>query len=88
MDVRTCTESDKFQVSSCGMIWRVKNQSLYRLSPYKNRGVLYVDLYMDGGQKRLAELVLKAFGIDGKGHIEYIDGNKSNCDISNLKWKE
>jgi len=86
LDVRTYRS--KFQVSSCGLIWRVKKGQLYRIQPYDNRGVLYVDLYMDGGQKRLGEIMLESFGFKGTGRIVYLDGEKKNCNIDNLKWSK
>lgn len=85
--VRECHLTSKIQLSECGMVWRVKRGQLNRLMPYDNKGTLYIDLYTDGGQKRLAELMLKAFDRQGEGRIEYRDDNPKNCSIRNLKWK-
>lgn len=75
------------QISTCGLVWRIKRGDLYRIQPYNNKGVLYVDLYNNGGQKRLAELVLTTFNKPGNGWIDYLDGDKSNCRLNNLKWR-
>ena len=86
MDIRSSYTSEAIQVSSCGKIWRVKDGNLFRLSPYELRGILWVDLYNDGGQKRLAEIILRTFGEHGRGVIKYIDKDHKNCNITNLKW--
>lgn len=85
--VKPCHLTHKVQISECGMVWRIKRGQLHRIKPYSNRGVLYVDLYTDGGQKRLAELVLCAFGVDVRKlrTISYKDGNKLNCNLKNLE---
>ncbi len=88
MKVKPYDEEGKIQVSECGLIWRKKRGQLYRLKPYDNRGVLYVDLWKDGGQKRLAEVILSAFGVDIRGKriiVKYKDGNPENCSLKNLE---
>ena len=86
-DLRVANYDNEIQVSECGMVWRVKNGSLHRINPYWNKGILYVDLFRNGGQKRTAEVVLKAFGVEGSGWIIYKDGDKENCALKNLEWK-
>lgn len=86
-DVKNWNTSGTIQVSALGAVWRIKKGGLYRLQPYNNKGVLYVDLFKDGGQRRVAELVLKSFGIEGHGWIVYKDGDRMNCSLDNLEWK-
>ena len=88
MDIRPCHLTDKIQLSSCGLVWRVKKGGLYRLKPYDNKGILYIDLYEDGGQKRLGELMLRAFDVKGEGRVLYRDENPHNCKLENLSWSK
>lgn len=84
MDIVDSYFSDKVQVSSCGMVWRVKKGELHRITPYETRGIFYVSL--ECSQKRLAEIVLRSFGVHGQGVISYLDEDPKNCKLTNLKW--
>lgn len=87
-DIKVKNLDPEIQVSDCGLVWRVKRGQLNRIKPYWNKGILYVDLFRNGGQKRLAEVVLTTFGVEGSGWIEYRDGNKENCTLKNIEWRK
>jgi len=75
-----------YQVSKCGLVWNASDGKLKRLNPYHQGNVLYVDMWDHGGKKRVAELILEAFGKYGAGRIVYSDGNAENCNLDNLSW--
>ena len=89
LDIKRSHVSQKIFVSSCGMVFRRKGGNMNRIQAYNNKGFLYVDLYKDGGQRRVSELVLKAFKPDAEWgvSIRYKDDNKKNCFIDNLEWR-
>lgn len=74
-----------YQVSSCGMVWKLEDGELFRQKTYL-QGTLYVDMWHFGGKLKVAHLVMRAFGIYGGGKILYKDDNPENCNKENLSW--
>ena len=87
-DLKIRNWNENIQVSEDGMIWRIKAGSLNRIQPYLNRGILYVDLFKDGGQLRFGEVMLRSFGNLGSGRITYGDGDPKNCKLTNIRWSK
>lgn len=79
-------EGTPYQISSCGMVWKVENEELIRQKTYLGGKTLYVNMWHFGGKLKVAELVLKAFQVYGGGRVVYKDGNYENCSLENLKW--
>lgn len=77
-----------YQASSLGNI-RHKGHASRRLQ-LNNSGYLYVGVRVNGRfvNFRVHRLVAETFlpKIDGKNHINHIDGNKTNNSIDNLEW--
>lgn len=76
-----------YQINDNGVVFRNNKQ----LKPYENNnGYLYATLCKNGKPKHIYvhRLVAEAFLplIDGKNHINHIDGNKKNNNVNNLEW--
>lgn len=84
---------DDYEVSNKGRVRSLKNGSKnpYIMKPItQTSGYSCVHLKNNGTMKtaRIHRLVAEAFlpNDNNKEHVNHIDGNKSNNDISNLEW--
>lgn len=76
-----------YAVSDSGVVYRILRTGVYSpLIPDLSNGYQRVDI--DGIKESIGRLVLEAFRPehDESLRVFYIDGNTSNCDISNLVW--
>ena len=78
-----------YGITENGMVWSYKSNKF--LKPKVNRGGYEeVILYINNKRKtvsihRLVGIVY-LYNLNNKPHINHIDGNKSNNDVSNLEW--
>ena len=76
-----------YYVTDSGEVISAKGKTLRVLVPDRSNG--YPRVNLDGDRRYLADLIAEYFlGLpeDPSYKLFYIDGDKNNCDISNLKW--
>ena len=76
-----------YYITDLGEVISEKRNELRVLLPDISNG--YPRVTLDGERRYLADLVAEAFLLkptDCRCKIFYIDGNRENCRVSNLKW--
>ena len=82
----------QYKVDTLGCVWRwdFTKRKWFIMKPSNLNGYKQVNLTTDGKRKGLLvhRLVALAFipQVDGKEHVNHIDGNKANNVVSNLEW--
>ena len=87
--IKTIPEYSAYQAYNDGRIWSKKRGIFLKLNLNK-KGYFQVTLRKNGKNKteKVHRLILQTFEIqpDGKNVCDHVDRNKTNNDISNLRW--
>lgn len=87
MQVKRIERHPNYIVGSNGYVYRMDKNGFHELANDYSNGYARVDL--DGIKENVARLVLEAFKPTTnpeKCKVSYIDGDTTNCDLSNLVW--